>query len=237
MALPKLDVPRYPVVIPSTGEEFIMRPYLVKEEKILLIAMESEDPKQISIAIRNLLNNCIEGEIDVDSLAGFDIEKLFLELRGISVGEKIQLQTKCQSEECEHPNGVEIDIKDITLKDYNPEDGIIKLTDTVGVTMKYPTLEILGDLDASDLNSVTALMTIVTSCINTIFDDENVYDCKKENIDEVRDFIDNLTSDQFQLISNFFQNTPVLEYDLSFKCEKCEHESSYELRGLQSFFT
>ena len=237
MALPKIDVPRYPVTIPSTGEEFIMRPYLVKEEKILLLAMESQDPKQIALAIRNLITNCIEGDVDIDTLAGFDIEKLFLELRGISVGEKIQLQTKCQNEECEHPNGVEIDIKDVTLKDYNPEDSIIKLSDSVGVTMKYPTLEILGEMDPEKLESIETLMDIITSCINTIFDDENVFDCKKENIEEVRDFIDNLTSDQFQLISNFFQNTPVLEYDLKFVCEKCEHENSYELRGLQSFFT
>ena len=94
MALPKLDVPRYPVTIPSTGEEFIMRPYLVKEEKVLLIAMESQDPKQIALAIRNLITNCIEGELNLDTLASFDIEKLFLELRGISVGEKISIFTK-----------------------------------------------------------------------------------------------------------------------------------------------
>ncbi len=237
MALPKIDVPRYPVTIPSTGEEYIMRPYLVKEEKILLIALESQDPKQIAIAIRNLLNNCIDGELDVEQLAGFDIEKLFLELRGISVGEKIQLQTKCQAEGCEHSNAVEVDIKDITLKDFDPESAIIKLTDTVGVTMRYPTLEILEKMDPEKLESVDTLMHIVTSCINTIFDNENVYDCKKEGAEEVRDFIDNLTSDQFQKISNFFSNTPVLEYDLKFNCEKCEHESSYELRGLQSFFT
>jgi hypothetical protein len=178
-----------------------------------------------------------DGEIDIDNLAGFDIEKLFLELRGISVGDKIQLQTKCQSEECEHPNGVEINIKDITLRDFNPDSAIIKLTDTVGVTMRYPTLELLEGLDPEKLDSVDNLMYIVISCINTIFDDGNVYDCKKENVDEVRDFIDNLTSDQFKLISSFFQDTPVLEYDLKFNCEKCEHESSNELRGLQSFFT
>ena len=236
MALPKLDVPRYPVTIPATGEEYIMRPYLVKEEKILLLAMESQDPKQIALAIRNLINNCIEGEINIDSLAGFDIEKLFLELRGISVGEKIQLQTKCQAEGCEHPNAVEIDIKDIQLKDYNPDDSIIKLSDDVGVTMRYPTIDLLNDMEG-DLDSLDTLMNVVTSCINTIFDNENIYDCKKENIKEVQDFVDNLTSDQFKLISSFFQNTPVLEYDLRFNCEKCEHESSYELRGLQSFFT
>ena len=236
MALPKIDVPRYPVTIPSTGEEFIMRPYLVKEEKILLLAMESQDPKQIALAIRNLITSCIEGGLDIDSLAAFDIEKLFLELRAISVGEKIQLQTKCQAEGCEHPNAVEIDITDIQLKDFDPADSIIKLSEDVGVTMRYPTIDLLGDVEG-DLDSLDTLMSIVISCINTIFDDENVYDCKKENIEEVRDFIDNLTSDQFQLISNFFQNTPVLEYDLKFNCEKCEHESSYELRGLQSFFT
>ena len=167
MALPKLDVPRYPVTIPSTGEEYIMRPYLVKEEKILLLAMESQDPKQIALAIRNLINNCIEGEINIDSLAGFDIEKLFLELRGISVGEKIQLQTKCQAEGCEHPNAVEIDIKDIQLKDYNPDDSIIKLSDDVGVTMRYPTIDLLNDMEG-DLDSLDTLMNVVTSCINTI---------------------------------------------------------------------
>jgi len=236
MALPKIDVPRYPVTIPSTGEEFIMRPYLVKEEKILLLAMESQDPKQIALAIRNLITSCIEGGLDIDSLAAFDIEKLFLELRAISVGEKIQLQTKCQAEGCEHPNAVEIDITDIQLKDFDPADSIIKLSEDVGVTMRYPTIDLLGDVEG-DLDSLDTLMSIVISCINTIFDDENVYDCKKENIEEVRDFIDNLTSDQFQLISKFFQSTPVLEYDLKFVCKKCEHESSYELRGLQSFFT
>jgi len=234
MALPKLDVPRYPVTIPSTGEEFVMRPYLVKEEKVLLLAMESQDPKQIALAIRNLIINCIEGELDLDTLASFDIEKLFLELRGISVGEKIQIQSKCQ--ECEHPNDVEIDIKDIILKDHDPNSNIIKLSDTVGVTMRYPTIDLLNDMEG-DLDSLDTLMNIVTSCINTIFDNENIYDCKKENIKEVQDFVDNLTSDQFKLISSFFQNTPVLEYDLKFNCEKCEHESSYELRGLQSFFT
>ena len=236
MALPNLDVPRYPVTIPSTGEEYIMRPYLVKEEKVLLLALESQDPKQIALAIRNLINNCIEGEINIDSLAGFDIEKLFLELRGISVGEKIQLQTKCQAEGCEHPNAVEIDIKDIQLKDYNPDDSIIKLSDDVGVTMRYPTIDLLNDMEG-DLDSLDTLMNVVTSCINTIFDNENIYDCKKENIKEVQDFVDNLTSDQFKLISNFFTNTPVLEYDLKFNCEECEYENFYELRGLQSFFT
>ena len=237
MALPKLDVPRYPVTIPSTGEEYIMRPYLVKEEKVLLLALESQDPKQIAIAIRNLLNNCIEGEIDVDSLAGFDIEKLFLELRGISVGEKIPLQIKCQSEKCEHLNSVEIDITDVSLRDFNPEDSIIRLTDKIGVTMNYPTLESLSELNMDNMESIEGLMGIVISCINTIFDDENVYDCKKENREEVQDFVDNLTSDQFKLISNFFTNTPVLEYDLKFNCEECEYENFYELRGLQSFFT
>ena len=236
MALPKIDVPRYPVTIPSTGEEFIMRPYLVKEEKILLLAMESQDPKQMALAIRNLITSCIQGGLDIDSLAAFDIEKLFLELRAISVGEKIQLQTKCQAEGCEHPNAVEIDITDIQLNDFDPAGSTIKLSEDVGVTMRYPTVDLLGDVEG-DLDSLDTLMSIVISCINTIFDDENVYDCKKENIEEVQDFIDNLTSDQFKLISAFFQNTPVLEYDLKFNCEKCEHESSYELRGLQSFFT
>jgi len=103
--------------------------------------------------------------------------------------------------------------------------------------MQYPTFGLLEGMDVEKLESVETLMEIITSCINTIFDEENVYDCKKTKKEEVRDFVDNLTSDQFKLISEFFTSTPVLEYDLEFVCEKCEHENSYELRGLQSFFT
>ena len=116
MALPKIDVPRYPVILPSTGKEYTMRPYLVKEEKVLLLALESQDPKQIAMAVRNLITSCIDDDINLDECPSFDIEKLFLELRGISVGETIPLTPKCQAEGCEEPHPCEINIKDITLK-------------------------------------------------------------------------------------------------------------------------
>jgi hypothetical protein len=235
MALPKIDVPRYPVTIPSSGEEFIMRPYLVKEEKVLLLALESQDSKQITLAIRNLINSCIEGDFDIEKLASFDIEKLFLELRSISVGDEINLTSKCS--ECETENAVSFKTSDIRLTDYDPNNHLIKLTDTVGVTMRYPTAELLNEIGLEDLDTISGLMGLVVGCINTIFEEDNVYDVKKETNEEVQGFIDSLTSDQFQKISGFFRNIPRLEYNLAYECSNCNHKNETVLRGLSSFFT
>ena len=235
MALPKIDVPRYPVTIPSTGEEFIMRPYLVKEEKVLLLALESQDPKQIAMAIRNLITSCIDGEYNIDTFAAFDIEKLFLELRSISVGDQINLSSKCS--ECEYENPVSFKTSDVILSDYNPDAGTIKLTDSVGVTMRYPTNDLIAEIGVDKIDTVSGLMDLITGCIHTIFDEENVYDAKKESNEEVQDFIESLTSDQFQKLSGFFRDIPKLEYDLSYECTGCGHKNETTLRGLASFFT
>ncbi len=235
MALPKIDVPRYPVTIPSSGEELMMRPYLVKEEKVLLLALESQDPKQIAMAIRNLITSCIEGNLDIDVLDSFDIEKLFLELRAISVGDEIKLTSQCS--ECEHVNEVGLKTSDVNLTDYNPEANTIRLTESVGVTMRYPTAELLAEIGVEEIDSITGLMSLIVGCVNTIFDEENVYDVKKESNEEVQDFLDSLTSDQFQKVAAFFGDIPKLEYNLSYECEKCNHENETVLRGLASFFT
>jgi hypothetical protein len=237
MALPKIDVPRYPVTIPSSGEEYIMRPYLVKEEKVLLLALESQDSEQITLAIRNLITSCIEGDLNIDTLASFDIEKLFLDLRAISVGDEIALTSKCQAEGCEEENQVGLKTSDVKLTDYNPDDKIIKLTDSVGVTMSYPTAELLSKMDAKNLESVAGLMDLIIGCVATIFDEENIYDANKESNEEVKDFIEGLTSEQFQKLSSFFRTMPALEHTLAYTCSKCGHKNETLLRGLASFFT
>jgi len=236
MALPKIDVPRYPVVLPSTGESYTMRPYLVKEEKVLLLALESQDPAQIALAVRNLITGCIDDNLNLDECPSFDIESLFLALRGISVGETIPLNPKCQAEGCEELHSVEINIKDITLKDYDPNAHIIKLTDSVGITMRYPSLEIINEVGVDKFDSIDGIMELVVGCVKTIFDNDNVYDGNNESKQEITDFIESLTSEQFKKVQEFFSNTPALEYNLEFDCDKCEHHNNLELRGLSSFF-
>jgi hypothetical protein len=236
MALPKIDVPRYPVVLPSTGESYTMRPYLVKEEKVLLLAMESQDPAQIALAVRNLITGCIDDDLNLDECPSFDIEKLFLELRGISVGETIPLTPKCQDEGCEEAHPIEINIKDITLKDYDPDAHIIHLTDSVGVTMRYPSLDLINSVGLDKFDSIDGIMDLIVGCVKTIFDNDNVYDANNESKQEITDFLESLTSDQFGHIQKFFTDTPALEYNLEWDCKKCEHHNNIELRGLSSFF-
>jgi len=235
MNLPQLDLPRHKTVLPSSGQEIIMRPYLVKEEKILLLALESQDPEQIALAIRGLIESCIETEFDIEKLAGFDIEKLFLELRSISVGEKIALNAKCQH--CEELNEVSLNIKDVTMTDYNPDDRIRKLTDSVGVTMNYPNAEALAKLDPEKMDSIEGIMDLVVACVANIFDDDNVYPAKKDNEEDIKQFVEGLTTEQFKSIAGFFGTMPMLAYDLEFECTHCSKANKIELRGLQSFFS
>jgi ribosomal protein L44E len=230
MALPKMAVPMYSVVLPSTGQELQMRPYLVKEEKILMIALESNDPQQISTAVRNIIVSCIEDIIDMDELTVFDIEKLFLELRSISVGETVELSIKCS--ECEENNTAAVNLKEVNLSEYVQGANIIQLDTSIGIELKYPTVNDISDISAGKLESVEGMMELITNCIVNIFDADNVYSAK----DEKKEFIDGLNSAQFKKIQAFFESTPMLVHNIEFKCSKCEHENSIELKGLNSFF-
>lgn len=233
MALPKMSVPRYDIKLPSTGETLKMRPYLVKEEKVLMVAMESADPLQISNAVKDVIQSCYSLD-DVTKLTTFDIEYMFLQLRGKSVGEEMNLQIKC--EHCEELNPLTISVDDIKMTNVK-DDNVIMLTDDVGVKMSYPSVATFGELDIEKLDSVEGVMDLLVSCVDCIFDEDAVYDRSQTSKEEVQEFIENLNSTQFKKLQTFFQAIPAVEYKDEITCHKCGEKSNVELRGLQSFFS
>ncbi len=238
MALPKMSVPRYTVELPSTGEKLNMRPYLVKEEKVLMIALESNDPVQISEAVRSIIQSCYDLE-SMDNLTVFDIEMLFLQLRAKSVGEEMKIQVKCKSAECETMNPLSINIDDIKV--YKPEssDGTILFGDEngIGIKMKYPTADIIRKINPENIESVEGVMDLIVDCIESIFDNDNVYNAKNEKRTDLVEFIEGLNSEQFKLVQAFFQDSPSVSYYSEFTCVKCKLENEVELKGLNSFFS
>lgn len=237
MALPKMSVPRYTVELPSTGKKLNMRPYLVKEEKVLMIALESNDPVQISQSVRDIIQTCFELD-SLDELTVFDIEMLFLQLRAKSVGEEMKIQVKCKGEECTTMNPLSINIDDITVSKHE-SDGTILFGDAngVGVKMRYPSVDVISKINPETLGSVEGIMDLVIDCIETIFDDENVFSAKTEKREDLVEFIEGLSSEQFKLVQAFFQDTPSVSYNTKFVCTKCKLDNEVELKGLNSFFS
>lgn len=238
MALPKMAVPRYTVELPSTGEKLNMRPYLVKEEKVLMIALESNDPEQIAESVRSIIRSCYELE-SLDELTIFDIEFLFLQLRGKSVGEEMKIQIKCKGEDCTTMNPLSINIDDIKVSKPEDSDGVILFGDEngVGVKMRYPSVDVISKINPENLGSVEGIMDLVVDCIDTIFDNDNVYNAKTEKRVDLVEFIEGLSSEQFKLVQAFFQDTPSVSYSTSFLCSKCKLDNEVELKGLNSFFS
>jgi hypothetical protein len=238
MALPRLNTPKYKVKLPSTGKEISMRPFLVKEEKILMIALESQDVEQISEAVKNIIMSCY-GLDDLSELTGFDIEYLFLQLRAKSVGEIISLQTKCQDEKCGGVTPLEINIDDIEIINKEQERTLLLDDDSgVGVTLNYPSLESIAKLDLSEESKVIdVIMSLIVECIDTIFDNDNVYNAQSEGKDEILAFLESLSSEQFGKVQRFFQEAPAVYYKQDVSCVKCNNENTIELRGLNNFFT
>ena len=237
MALPKMSVPRYTVELPSTGEKLNMRPYLVKEEKVLMIALESNDPVQISQSVRTIIQTCFELD-SLDELTVFDIEMLFLQLRAKSVGEEMKIQIKCKGEDCTTMNPLSINIDDIKVSTQD-SDGTILFGDVngVGVKMRYPSVDVISKINPENLGSVEGIMDLVVDCIDTIFDNDNVYNAKTEKRVDLVEFIEGLSSEQFKLVQAFFQDTPSVSYSTSFLCSKCKLDNEVELKGLNSFFS
>lgn len=233
MNLPKISTPEFSTKIPSTGQEVRYRPFLVKEEKILLMAMEGNDQKEITTSIMNLLESCVLDDIDMNTLATFDIEHLFLRLRGKSVGEVIEFKLGHTDPKnpCQHRVDGKINIEDIGVIG-EIKDPVIMITEDVGIKVHYPCL---ADLDGiSDVGN-SALMTILTRCIDQIFDKDQVYADFSEA--EVTEWVDSLDQKSFKKIAEFFNDMPKLSYTFKWKCPECGEEDEMVLEGLQSFFS
>jgi len=229
MALPQLNAtPKYTLTVPSTGEELRFRPYLVKEEKVLLIASSSEDMKTMMSAIYDTIEACVEG-IDIEALTTFDLEYIFIQLRAKSTGETSQLSMKCP--ECGESTPVIIPLEEIQCvgSDFDP---IIKISDEVTVEMKYPSYRDMPEV--KDENEMA--MNMIASSIKTVIYEDEKIDVADESMETVVAFLESMTQEQFAKITEFFQNTPTVKYDLHFVCKHCGHEKDIEIKGMQSFF-
>jgi len=238
MPLPTLSVPTYDVALPSTGKKIKYRPFLVKEEKVLLLAMESEDAKEIETAVKQTLNNCIQTRgVKAESLASFDLEYLFLKIRAVSAGEEIKMKVTCQ-DDGETQVTVDISIDDIQVFKPEGHDRKIMLTDDVGIVMKYPgfkqfvNITLLND----NLDSTDDVFELVADCVDQIFEKEKVWDASDMKRSEVVAFLEGMTQNQFELVQTFFETMPSLKHEFKVINPKTEVESTYTLEGLQSFF-
>jgi len=239
MALPIVNSSRYEATIPSTGQQIEFRPFLVKEEKILMVAMESKDNKMMMRALKDILKACIYDEINVETLTSFDLEELFLRLRSKSVGEVVDIQLKCVK--CESKTPGQINLDEITMGEI-PKDNHIMLTDSIGIEFKWPSVDLVAGMEFDPERTppekqMEMTMKMITRCIDNIFDNDNVWSAENQTEKELKEFIDGLNSAQFAKITEFFGNIPTLEHNIDFKCINCEHENTLELRGLTSFFT
>ena len=246
MALPKLSIPTYELTIPSSGEKLTYRPFLVKEEKILLMATEGGDQKSMTAALKQIVSNCSEQSIDVERLKIYDLEYIFLQLRSRSVGEVSELKYICQNvvskgkkseKKCEAPIQVSIDLSTIEVKRFDGHEPHLPLSENVGIVLKDPEVSLMEKHDFADIEKNPAeLFNIIIECIDHIYDGEQTFksqDYKKEEVDA---FLGSLTQKQFQGVKTFFDTIPKLEYDVELKCKKCNNQSIMTLRGLGDFF-
>ena len=238
MPLPKVSTPTYELVIPSLKKKIKYRPFLVKEEKILIIAMESEDQKQITNAVKDVISNCIITRgVKVDQLATFDIEYLFLNIRGKSVGETADVLITCPDDgKTQVPHSVNLDDIQVEVSDDHSRD--IKLDDDLTVRMKYPSMNefIKNNFSASSDITVDDTFNVITACIEQVYNEEESWaasDCTKK---ELKEFIEQLSSKQFKLIENFFNTMPRLKHVIKVTNPNTGVENEIVLEGFTSFF-
>jgi hypothetical protein len=238
MPLPKISTPTYELELPSTGQTIQYRPFLVKEEKLLLIALESEDTKQITTAIKTVIKNCIQTKnIKVESLPTFDIEFLFLNIRGKSVGEEIEVNLICPDDE-ETTVPITILLDDIKIQKNDEHDKRIKLDETLVMEMKYPSLEqfIKNNFDFASNNTMEQSFDLVASCIDKIYNEEEVWSASDVTKKELLEFLEQMNSSQFKEIEKFFETMPKLSHKVKVKNPNTGVESEVVLEGLSSFF-
>ena len=247
MALPKVSTPTYELKIPSTGKKVSYRPFLVKEEKTLLTAMESGDQTTMTRAMQDIITSCTEGEVKVKDLAPFDLEYFFLQLRGRSVGETLTVRaprpsnfTSCCKEASEEDIcELNINIDKISVDTSKVKAPEIQITDDIGIKMLFPQVETVqkysGGLEGEEMKSEN-VFKLIAECIEYIWDGEEIYKAKDSTKKELNDFLDSLSSGQFNKVREFFESMPRLSHDVDWTCPKCEKSKTLTLTGIDSFF-
>ena len=229
MSLPKLNTPVYEAILPSTDKVIKFRPFLVKEEKVLLTAMEDGSQTALMNAIKTILKNCVQGNLDVERLPLFDIEYLFLKLRSKSIGEISEIGLKCTDTECGGVNQLSINMDEIEVTKPEGHNRKIMISDDVGVMMSYPVMKTSGITEEDG-------MAIVKDCIEMIFTEEETHERDSFSSKELDEFIDSMDTKQFAKIKEFFDTMPKLQHTINYKCEKCGEDKEITLQGLDSFF-
>ena len=238
MPLPKIATPVYELELPSTGQTIEYRPFLVKEEKVLVIALESEDTKQITSAIKNVIKNCIRTKgVKVEDLPTFDIEYLFLNIRGKSVGEEIEVNVTCPDDGVTQVP-ITINLDDIQVQKNEEHSNRIKVDDSIMMEMKYPSLDqfIKNNFDFDDKNAMDQSFELIATCIDKIFTEDEVWaveDCSKK---EIVDFLEQMNSSQFKEIEKFFETMPKLSHSITVTNPKTKKENVVVIEGLAGFF-
>ena len=239
MPLPKISTPTYELVLPSSGKKVKYRPFLVKEEKILIMALESEDTKQITSAIKSVLSDCILSRgIKIDKLATFDIEYLFLNIRGKSVGETVEVNVTCPDDGQTKVEMV-IDIDSIKIQKDSNHSNIIKLDDSLSVQMNYPSLDqfIETNFDTSNNSQVDESLNVIMSWIKQVYNEEEAWEASNCTKKELRDFVESMNSKQFKEVENFFETMPKLSHKVKVMNPNTKVESEVVIEGLASFFS
>jgi len=241
MPLPKINTPTYELVLPSTGKKIKYRPFLVREEKILIMAMESEDMNQITSAIIQIITDCILAkDIKVESLATFDIEYLFLNIRAKSVGETIEVNITCP-DDGETQVEMSINIDDIKVKKTRGHKNIVKLDDDISMKLKYPSLNqfIENNFEVSQTNTgdIGQSLSMISSCIEMVYNQEESWEASDCTQKELSEFIEQMNTKQFKQIEKFFTTMPKLSHEIAVKNPNTDVESEVLLEGLAAFFS
>ena len=238
MALPRInETLKFSLTVPSTGQTVKYRPYLVKEEKVLLQAFESQDLKMILTTMCDTISSCLDDreEVDVLDLATFDVEYMFLQIRASSVGENSTVVMKCK--ECETENPVSFDVSTIEV-DVGEVDSVVEITDEVSVEMQYPSYKgvATGATKEIDEKDPDSMIRMIADSIAAVLTEEERIDTSEIKAEEVVDFLDSLTANQFKKITDFLEGMPKLTHDVEFNCENCNHLNKAQLSGLADFF-
>ena len=236
MALPKLTTPTYELEIPSTDEKIKYRPFLVKEEKILMMALESKSEKDITQAVKDIVSECTFNKVNIDNMPMFDVEYILLNIRSKSVGEVSKLKLLCPDDKKTYAD-VEVDLNEVKVQVGEDHTNKIDLGNGMGIIMQYPSIDSFKDSGIRDINA-SNMLEVISTCILQIFEDEGkkVYNSKDQTSKELTDFIEQLNTKQFKDVQKFFDTMPKLKHEITIKNPKTKKESKIVLSGLNDFF-